>query len=134
MSNQKMVFINLPVKNLNESIQFYNAIGFHQNMQFSDDTAACMVLTESIYVMLLTHKKWQTFTTKQIPNAHQSAQVMIALSNNSKNEVDQMIQNGASAGGKADPNPVQDLGFMYGRSLEDPDGHIIETFWMNMPS
>lgn len=127
-----MIFVNLPVTDLSQSIAFYTAIGFTQNMQFSDDTAACMVLSESIYVMLLTHAKWKTFTSRTIPDAKNSAQVLLCLSRDSKEAVNVMVENGAKAGGKADPNPVQDHGFMFGRSLEDPDGHIWETMWMDM--
>lgn len=132
MSQPQMIFVNLPVTDLSQSIAFYTAIGFTQNMQFSDDTAACMVLSESIYVMLLTHAKWKTFTSRTIPDAKNSAQVLLCLSRDSKEAVNVMVENGAKAGGKADPNPVQDHGFMFGRSLEDPDGHIWETMWMDM--
>lgn len=127
----KMIFVNLPVADLSRSIAFYKAVGATQNLQFSDDTAACMVLSETIHVMLLTHDKWRQFTSKTIPDAHQSAQVMIALSETDKEAVDASVANAAGAGGKGDPNPTQDLGFMYGRSYADPDGHIWEVFWMD---
>lgn len=129
---QQMIFVNLPVTDLSKSIAFYRAIGFSQNTQFSDETSACMVLSDTISVMLLTHSKWQSFTKRTISDAKKSAQMLLALSRNSKAEVDSMVENGSKTGGVADPNPVQDLGFMYGRSLEDPDGHIWETFWMDM--
>lgn len=132
MKQPQMIFINLPVANLNKSISFYKEIGFTQNQQFSDETAACMVLSESIHVMLLTHPKWKTFTTLAIPDAQKSAQMLLALSRESKESVDLMVDGGHRAGGKADPNPKQDLGFMYSRSLSDPDGHIWESFWMDM--
>ena len=98
----------------------------------ADETAACMVLSEAIHVMLLTHDKWRTFTSKAIPDAHQSAQVMLALSSDSKAGVTELVEKAVAAGGKADPMPTQDLGFMFGRSFEDPDGHIWETMWMDM--
>lgn len=90
-----------------------------------------MVLSESIYVMLLTHARWATFTSRRIPDAHQTAQVLLALSRESPAAVDATTQNAARAGGTADPNPRQELGFMYGRSFADPDGHIWEVFWMD---
>lgn len=127
----KMIFVNLPVANLSTAITFYTALGFENNPQFTDETAACMVWSESIHVMLLTHAKWQTFTSRPIPPVT-SSEVMLALSFDSREAVDAMINAAAENGGKADINPTQDLGFMYGRSLLDPDGHIWEAFWMDM--
>jgi len=132
MASPQMIFINLPVANLKHSMAFYEAIGFKNNPQFTDETAACMVLSETIYVMILTHDKWKQFTKKEIPNAKSVAQVMLAITRNSKADVDTITNNAAKAGGKADPNPVQDLGFMFSRSFEDLDGHIWETVWMDM--
>jgi uncharacterized protein len=128
----KMIFINLPVTDVKKSMAFYEAVGAANNPQFTDDTAACMVLSENIHVMLLTHDKWRSFTSKDIPNAHQSAQVMLALSSDTKDGVSELIEKAAGAGGKPDPLPTQDMGFMFGRSFEDPDGHIWETMWMDM--
>jgi predicted lactoylglutathione lyase len=127
----KMIFINLPVVNLSNAIAFYAALGFENNPQFTDETAACMVWSESIHVMLLTHAKWQTFTSRPIPPLT-SSEVMLALSFDNREAVDRFINAAEKNGGKADINPVQDLGFMYGRSLLDPDGHIWEAFWMDM--
>lgn len=127
----QMIFINLPVNNLSHSKTFYEAIGFKQNNQFSDETAACMVISETIMVMLLTHPKWKQFTNRTIPNSKESAQVLLCLSRDSKTAVDEMVEAGKKFGGKADPNKIQDLGFMYGRSVEDPDGHIWEMMWMD---
>ncbi len=127
----QMIFVNLPVSDLASSITFYKAIGFSQNLQFSDHTSACMVLSEAIMVMLLTHPKWKQFTNRTIPNPKETAQVLLCLSRDSKAAVDKMVDDGKNSGGKADPNKAQDLGFMYGRSLEDPDGHIWETVWMD---
>lgn len=127
----KTIFVNLPVADLEESMAFYAAIGFTNEPKFTDETAAAMQLSDSIVVMLLTHEKWKGFTTKAIPDAHETAQVMLALSSDTREEVDALVGKAASAGGTPDCNPPQDLGFMYGRSFEDPDGHVWETFWMD---
>ena len=127
----KMIFINLPVTELDRSIAFYEAVGATKNPMFSDDTAACMVLSDTIHVMLLTHEKWKGFTDRAIPDAHVSAQVMLCLSQDSRDAVDAVVDQAAKAGGQADPNATQDYGFMYGRSYADPDGHIWETMWMD---
>lgn len=129
--NPQMIFVNLPVTNLDRSKAFYEAVGFRINPQFSDDTAACMVLSETIMVMLLTHAKWARFTTKTIPDPKTTAQVLLCISRDSREDVDAIVGTAAKQGGAADPTPVQDLGFMYGRSYEDPDGHVWETMWMN---
>ena len=127
----KMIFINLPVADLARSIAFYEAIGATKNEMFSDETAACMVVSDVIHVMLLTHDKWKGFTDRAIPDAHASAQVLLCLSEDSREAVDAAVNKAAGAGGKADPNAAQDYGFMYGRSYADPDGHIWETMWMD---
>jgi predicted lactoylglutathione lyase len=127
-----MIFVNLPVTDLEKSKAFYEAVGAANNPAFTDDTAACMVVEEgSIHVMLLTHEKWATFTSKAIPDAHTTAQVLICVSADSRDAVDGQVDKAVKAGGKADPTPTQDYGFMYGRSFEDPDGHIWEVMWMD---
>jgi uncharacterized protein len=126
----KMIFVNLPVNDLAKSVAFYQALGFEINRHFSDDTAACMVWSESIYVMLLTHAKWQGFTQRPIPPST-SSEVSLALSCDSREAVDVMNNAAAANGGTADINPVQDLGFMYGRDFTDPDGHVWGPFWMD---
>ena len=126
----KMIFVNLPVADLPASMAFYAALGFENNPHFTDDTAACMVWSESIHVMLLTHDKWRSFTQRPIPPATAS-EVMLALSLDNREEVDAMNDTAAAQGGTADINPVQDLGFMYNRNLADPDGHVWEAFWMD---
>ena len=126
----RMIFVNLPVTDLTTATAFYGALGFTHNPQFSDETAACMVWSEAIMVMLLTHDKWNSFTTRPIP-PRGSSEVSLALSLDSKAEVDAMNEAAAAHGGTADINPVQDLGFMYGRDLADPDGHIWGPFWMD---
>ena len=128
----KQIFINLPVRDLAKSKAFYEAVGAVNNPQFSDDTSACMVLSDAIFVMLLTHPKWASFTKKPISDARQASEVMLALSADGRAAVDALVDAAEAHGGKADVNPVQDLGFMYGRSFEDLDGHIWETFHMDM--
>jgi len=127
----KMIFVNLPVTDLSRSVAFYEAIGFTKNPQFSNEVAACMVWSESIFVMLLTHDFWKTFTTKEIPDAHVSSQVALCVNFDSREEVDAVTDAAAAAGGKGDSSPPQDHGFMYQRSFEDPDGHAWEPMWMD---
>ncbi|GGE32895.1 hypothetical protein GCM10007276_07690 [Agaricicola taiwanensis] len=128
----KLVFINLPVTDLSRSKAFYEAVGATNNPQFTDDTAACMVLSDTIHVMLLTHEKFRQFTPKAIADARTTSEVLICLSADSRGEVDGLVDKAVNAGGKGDPTPTQDFGFMYGRSFEDLDGHIWETMWMDM--
>ncbi|MFT6339611.1 MAG: putative lactoylglutathione lyase [Alcanivorax sp.] len=127
----RMIFVNLPVTDLQASMAFYSALGFENNPQFTDETAACMVWSEAIHVMLLTHGKWRTFTDRPIPPSSAS-EVMLALSFDSRDAVDAVNRAAADNGGTADINPVQDLGFMYNRNLADPDGHVWEMMWMDM--
>ena len=128
----KQIFINLPVRDLPRATAFYTAIGATKNPQFSDDTASCMVLSDTIFVMLLTHAKWANFTKKPIVDARRESEVMLALSADSKRAVDNVTDAAGANGGKADVNPKQDLGFMYGRSFEDVDGHIWECMFVDM--
>ena len=127
----RMIFINLPVVDLMASMSFYTALGLTNNPQFTDDTAACMVWSETINVMLLTHDKWRTFTSRPIPPTT-SSEVLLAISCVSRDEVDAMNKAASENGGTADINPLQDLGFMYNRNLADPDGHVWEAMWMDM--
>jgi len=126
----KMIFVNLPVADLPRARTFYEALGFTNNPQFSDETAACMVWSEAINVMLLTHAKWQGFTSRPIPPTTTS-EVMLALACDSREAVDRMNETAARHGGQADVNQKQDLGFLYNRSLVDPDGHVWEAVWMD---
>ena len=128
---QKMIFINLPITDLTASIAFYEALGATKNSKFSDDTGACMVLSESIHVMVLTHEKYRNFTARPIADARAISAALIALSFDSRDEVNATIDRAVAAGGQADPNPAQDHGFMFGRSVQDPDGHVWEIFWMD---
>lgn len=125
------VFINLPVSDLKKSMAFYEAIGFTNNPQFTDDTAACMVLTDTIFVMLLTHDKFKQFISKSIINAKQSVGVINALSKDSKEEVNAFVEKAVKAGG-LEYAEAKDYGFMQQRSVEDLDGHNWEVFYMDM--
>jgi len=127
----QMIFVNLPVTDLSRATDFYKAVGFTQNPMFSNEQASCMAWSDTIFVMLLTHDFWRTFTSKAIPDAKESAQVLLCLSRDAREEVDAMVAAAKAAGGAPDPTPTQDMGFMYGRSFEDPDGHIWETMWMD---
>ena len=126
----QMIFVSLPVADLAVSTAFYEALGFQRNPQLSDASAACMVWSEAIQVMLLTHAKWATFTDRPLPPPG-SASIMLSLSMDSREAVDRMNEAAAAHGGRADVNPVQDLGFMYGRDLADPDDHLWGPFWMD---
>ena len=128
----KLVFINLPVADLARATAFYEAVGAERNPQFCDGTASCMVFSETIHVMLLTHDKFRQFTPKRIADAKQTSEVLICLSADSRTAVDDVLARAGAAGGAIDPAPVQEYGFMYGRSFEDLDGHIWEVMWMDM--
>ncbi|PVE25009.1 lactoylglutathione lyase [Microvirga sp. KLBC 81] len=128
----KLIFVNLPVTDLDRATAFYRAIGAVKNEQFSDHTASCMVFSETIHAMLLTHDKFRQFTPKRIADAQETSEVLICLSADSRNEVDDIVVKASAAGGRADPGLNLDHGFMYGRSFEDPDGHIWEVMWMDM--
>ena len=128
----KMIFVNLPVSDLAASARFYEAIGCTKNEQFSDENAVSMVWSDTITFMLLRHEFFSTFTPKTISDAHASSEVLLALSFDSREDVDRITEAAAASGGKADIRPAQDMGFMYGRAFEDPDGHIFEPVWMDM--
>jgi hypothetical protein len=128
----RTIFVNLPIEDLDRSIRFYEAIGGRKEPKFSNEAAAMMVFSESINVMLLTKPFYSTFTGKPIADAHSSSQVILCISADSPADVDRMVEAAASAGGKADPGPKQEMGgMMYGRSFEDPDGHHWEPMWMD---
>lgn len=126
----RMIFINLPTADLERSKRFYTELGFRNEPRFTDETAACMVWSEAIFVMLLTHEKWRHFTSRPIPSSN-SSEVMIALSCESREEVSRMADTAGANGGTADINPAQDHGFMMSRSFADPDGHVWEPMWMD---
>ena len=127
----RMIFVNLPVTNLEKSRAFVEALGAMNEPKFTDDTAACMKISDSIFVMLLTHDKFRQFTPRPIADANSGSEVLLCLSSDSRGNVDSTIERAVTAGGTADPSPKQDYGVMYGRSVADPDGHIWEIMWMD---
>ena len=127
----KMIFVNLPVADLPAAMAFYEAIGATNNPMFTDETAACMVFSDVIHVMLLTHDKFAQFTPKRIADARESSEVLLCVSADSREAVDDITDKAIAAGGR-EAREKQDYGFMYGRSFEDLDGHIWEPMWMDM--
>lgn len=130
----RMIFVNLPVRDLAGSTAFYVALGGTVNEQFSDDKTSSIMLSDTIVVMLLTHERYREFTQRPIGDARRESQALIALSVDSRDAVDAILERAVAAGGRADPNPPQDHGFMFSRSVEDPDGYIWEPVWMDMAS
>jgi hypothetical protein len=129
----KMIFVNLPVQDVARSIAFYEAIGcVHDTTICKGSNAAMMKWSDEISFMLLDPAFYATFTTKQIADAHVTSEVLLCLSQPNREAVDAITEAAANAGGKADPRPAQDMGFMYGRSFEDPDGHTFEPMWMDV--
>lgn len=126
----KQIFVNLPVKDLGKTIEFFKKLGFEFNPQFTDENATCMVVNENIFVMLLVEKFFKTFTQKEICDTTKNTEVITALSTESREKVDQMLENVIKAGGKEYRKP-QDHGWMYGRSFEDLNGHIWEIIYMD---
>ncbi|MGA7159695.1 MAG: VOC family protein [Bacteroidota bacterium] len=130
----KQVFINLPVADLPKSIAFFKALGFSQNLQFSDDAGACIVVSDSIFVMLATHPRFRDFTPKAICDTSKAVEVLLNLSCESRDEVDGLVAKALAAGGSTYDKP-EDLGFMYSHSFVDPDGHGWGIFYMSdMPA
>ncbi len=125
----KKIFVNLPVKDLQRSKAFFEELDFTFESRLTNDDAACLVISENIYVMLLAEPFFQTFTTKSICDATQSTEVLLCLSCDDRSQVDDMVARAASAGGNV-PRKVQDLGFMYSHAFEDLDGHIWELVYM----
>ncbi|GLU91171.1 VOC family protein [Agromyces sp. NBRC 114283] len=123
------IFVNLPTTDLERSKAFYEALGFSINPLFTDENAACVVLGENVYFMVLTRDYLATFTDKQIIDPKTHAQALIALSRESRDDVDQVLARGLAAGG-TEPREAQDYGFMYSRDLEDPDGNVLEFLFM----
>ena len=128
---KSQIFINLPVKDLERSFNFYTKMGFTNNPQFSDETAKCMVFSEEIFVMLITHDKFKTFITKPITDVSKTTSALLSISVESLDRVNEISDNAISAGGK-EPVEAKDYGFMQQRTIEDPDGHIWEIFYMDM--
>lgn len=128
----KMIFVNLPVADLAAATRFYEAIGCAKNPQFSDENSASMVWSETITIQLLTRNYFSTFTPKQIADAHTTTEVLLALARESREDVDAAAQAAAASGGRADIRERQDMGILYNRAVEDPDGHVLELIWMDM--
>jgi uncharacterized protein len=129
MASQK-IFVNLPVKDLNKSVAFFTKLGFKFNPQFTDETATCMIVSEDIFVMLLTHPKFKTFTPKTVCDATKATEVLIALNSESRQKVAETVRKAVAAGGKT-YTEAKDHGFMYQHGFQDLDGHIWEIFWMD---
>lgn len=127
----KQVFINLAVKDVQKSMDFYSSLGFENNPQFSDDAGKCMVWSENIFVMLLSHEKFSSFATKPIADTKSAVAGLFSLSVESVDEVNNIVENGLKAGG-TEPNEIRDYGFMQQRTIEDFDGHTWEIFFMDM--
>ena len=123
------IFVNLPVKSLKKSVEFFTKLGFTFNPQFTDETATCMIVADDIFVMLLTEEKFKTFTPKPICDATKSTEVLLCLSSESRDKVDEIVRNAVAAGGTTYNEP-QDYGFMYTHGFQDPDGHIWEIVFM----
>ncbi|MFZ2489747.1 MAG: VOC family protein [Anaerolineae bacterium] len=124
------IFVNLPIKSLKRSVDFFTALGFTFNAQFTDETTTCMIVSNSIYVMLLEEERFRTFTPKPISDAHSSTEVLLAFACDSRATVDDLVQKAVAAGGSTYKEP-DDHGFMYAHSFQDPDGHIWEVFYMD---
>jgi predicted lactoylglutathione lyase len=126
-----MIFVNIPVRDLKASMAYYKAIGFDHNPQFTDDSAACIVIDENIFAMVLTHQRFADFSPLPIPDAKKGVQALYALSRESREAVDAIAEAGLKAGG-SEFRPAQDMGFMYSRAIADVDGHVWEYVWMDM--
>lgn len=127
---QQMIFVNLPVNDIDASRKFFTELGYSINAQFSDETTASVVISDTIVVMLLAREKYAEFTKKEIADATKTSEVLIALSAESREKVDELVDKALAAGGTA-AGETQDLGFMYGRSFDDLDGHTFEVVWMD---
>jgi len=127
------IFVNLPGRDLNKSVAFFTKLGFNFDARFTDATATCMIVGEDIFVMLLTHEKFKTFTPKQICDATKSTEVLVCLSCESREKVNEMVRNAVAAGGTSYNEP-KDHGFMYGHGFQDLDGHIWELIYMEPTS
>jgi predicted lactoylglutathione lyase len=125
------MFVNLPVKDLGRSVKFFTALGFKFNPQFTDENATCMIVSEENFVMLLVENYFKTFTPKPVSDARKSTEVLICLSRDSREAVDEIVRK-AVAGGASTHTPAKDLGFMYQHGFEDLDGHLWEVAYMNM--
>lgn len=125
------IFVNLPVKDLGRSMDFFTELGFSFDQRFTDEKAACLVIDDNIYAMLLTEPFFRTFTKKEVADATRSTEAILALSVESRQRVDELVDRALTVGGRPS-NETDDQGFMYGRSFQDPDGHLWEVFYMDM--
>jgi hypothetical protein len=126
----KQIFVNLPVKNLDKSIAFFTHLGFQFDPKFSNDSATCMIVNDTIFVMLLSEPMFKTFTDKSLCNAHKKTEVLLCLAVDQRQEVDELVRKAIAAGGHS-PRAAQDHGFMYSHGFEDLDGHIWEVVYMS---
>jgi predicted lactoylglutathione lyase len=129
MNKKRQIYINLPVKNLEKSIAFFTALGFTFNPKFTDSNATCMIISDDIYAMLLVKKFFKTFITKEISDSRKSAEVILAVTAESRDAVNELVNKALAAGGKKSKDP-EDHGWMYGWGFQDPDGHLWEVFYM----
>jgi predicted lactoylglutathione lyase len=127
----KQIFVNLPVRDLQRSIDFFTNVGFNFDPQFTDATATCMILGDNFFAMLLTEEKFRTFTPKPICDATKFTEVLVALAVDDRGQVDEFVRRAVAAGGSTYNEP-QDHGFMYSHGFQDPDGHVWEVFFMDL--
>ncbi|KOY59148.1 MULTISPECIES: VOC family protein [unclassified Streptomyces] len=125
-----MIFVNLPVKDIDAAKAFWGKLGYSFNPQFSDESTGCLVISDTIFAMLMTEARFKDFATKEVADATKTTEVMLALSADSREKVDEVVDAALAAGG-TEPRPAQDLGFMYGRAFEDLEGHVWEYVWMD---
>ncbi|MFE2880132.1 VOC family protein [Streptomyces roseus] len=125
-----MIFVNLPVQDIDAAKAFWGKLGYSFNPRFSDDKTGCLVISDTIFAMLMTEARFKDFATKEVADATKTTEVMLALSAESREQVDEVL-GAALAAGATEPRPAQDLGFMYGRAFEDLDGHVWEYVWMD---
>jgi predicted lactoylglutathione lyase len=130
MTTSRKMFVNLAVKDLDASVEFFTKLGFEFDPRFTDETATCMLVGEDAYVMLLAESKFKEFTKKDVADSRTQIEAIVALAGESRNEVDALADKALAIGGSPANDP-SDLGFMYGRSFQDPDGHQWEIFWMD---
>ena len=130
MANPHKIFVNLPVKDLEKSKAFFTGLGFHFNPKFSDDKAGCLVIGDDVFFMLLAEPYFKTFIKKEVADATRTTEAILALTCESKAKVDELVDKALAAGAKSF-NETKDLGFMYNRSFQDPDGHLWEMVWMD---
>ncbi|WP_406333161.1 VOC family protein [Streptomyces sp. NBC_00203] len=127
---QQMIFVNLPVADVDTSKKFFTELGYTINPQFTTDDCACVVISDTIIAMMLSKQRYADFTKKQIADATKTSEVLLCLSAESREKVDELVDGALSAGGTA-TGETQDHGFMYGRAFDDPDGHTWEVMWMD---